>query len=215
MSMQTRKYAHDGQAGLEPGHATLLAGALVWFAVMFLLSARGTFVSGPDEPPIAIGLAFLTPIVLFLLALRISSWRRLVVSISPVFLIALSGWRFVGLGFLMAQAEWLLPGGFAWPAGMGDNVMAVTAPFVAACVAADDKFRFSGWFLAWNLFGIADFVLAVFLGSLYNWPGFDATVSTHLMQRLPFALIPTFFVPLVAMSHFTLLAQRSKATPSG
>jgi hypothetical protein len=213
MATQARNYVHDGHAGI--GHGTLLTGALIWFAVMFLLSARGTFVSAPDEPPIAVGLAFLTPLVLFLLALRIPSWRRLVLSISPVFLIALSGWRFVGLGFLMAEAEGLLPGGFAWPAGLGDIAMAATAPFVAARVAADDKFRFSGLFLAWNIFGIADFLLAVFMGSLYNWPGFDAAVSTDLMQRMPFALIPVFFVPLVAMSHFTLLAQRSEKTQSG
>jgi hypothetical protein len=63
-------------------------------------------------------------------------------------------------------------------------------------------------FLFWNLIGIADFVDAVFLGTLYMWPGFSTSVSTALMQRLPFALIPCFFVPLVAMAHITLLAQR-------
>ena len=63
-------------------------------------------------------------------------------------------------------------------------------------------------FLAWNLFGIADFVDAVLIGTLYLWPGFITGTNTALMQRLPFSAIPTFFVPLVAMAHFTLLAQR-------
>ena len=74
-------------------------------------------------------------------------------------------------------------------------------------MAADDRFRFGNEFLIWNLFGIADFIDAVFLGTLYNWPGF-ALLNTGLMQRLPFALIPCFFVPLVAIAHFILLAQR-------
>ena len=209
MTTQARKYVHDGHVGMEPGHVTLLAGALIWFATAYLLASRGAFVSGPDAPPITIGLAFLTPLLLFLVALLISSCLGLVVSISPVFLIALSGWRFIGLGFIMGYEEGLLPGGFAWPAGLGDIIMAATAPFVAASVAANDRSRFSWWFLAWNVFGIADFLLAVLMGTLYNWPGFGATVSTSLMQRLPFALIPAFFVPLVAMSHITLLAQLS------
>ena len=129
----------------------------------------------------------------------------------PVFLIALNGWRFIGLGFVMAWVEGLLPGGFAWPAGLGDIAMAVTAPFVAARVAADDGFRFRGTFLAWNLFGIADFLDAVLWGTLYSWPGSGPTVTTALMQRLPFALIPCFFVPLVAMAHIVLLMQRRRS----
>ena len=188
-------------------HLSLIVGALVWFCAIFALAAKGVFVSGPDEPPIAVGVAFLTPLLLFLLGLGIPSWRRLVLSIPPVFLIALNGWRFIGLGFLMAYQEGLLPGGFAWPAGLGDIAMAATAPWVAARVSADDQFRFGNGFLIWNLFGIADFIDAVLLGTLYNWPGF-APLNTGLMQRLPFALIPCFFVPLVAIAHFILLAQR-------
>jgi len=133
--------------------------------------------------------------------------RSLVVSIPPVLLITLNGWRFIGLGFLMAYREGRLPGGFAWPAGLGDIAMAVTAPWFAARVAIDDRFRFSKAFLVWNLLGIADFLDAVFLGTLYLWPGFASSVNTALMQRLPFALIPCFFVPLVAMAHITLLEQ--------
>jgi hypothetical protein len=109
----------------------------------------------------------------------------------------MNGWRFIGLGFLMAYQEGLLPSGFAWPAGLGDIAMAVTAPWFAARIATDDRFRFSKAFLVWNLLGIADFVDAVFLGTLYLRPGFASPVNTGLMQRLPFALIPCFFVPLV------------------
>jgi hypothetical protein len=114
----------------------------------------------------------------------------------------------------MASSEGLLPGGFAWPAGLGDIFMAVTAPWVAARVAADERFRFGTMFLVWNLIGIADFLDAVFWGTLYSWPGFTSSVTNALMQRLPFALIPCFFVPLVAMAHITLLEQRRTA-PGG
>jgi hypothetical protein len=179
----------------------------VWFGAIYWLAASGTFVSGRDERPVTLAVASLTPLLLFLVGVRLPGWRSLVVSIPPVLLIALNGWRFIGLGFLMAYREGLLPGGFAWPAGLGDIAMAVTAPWIAARVAGDDRFRFSKTFLVWNLLGIADFVNAVFLGTLYLWPGFAPSINTALMQRLPFALIPCFFVPLVAMAHITLLEQ--------
>jgi hypothetical protein len=193
-------------------HLLLLFAAILWFGAIFWLAARGVFVTGPGGAPLRIALAFALPILFFLIALfLLPGWRALVVSISPVFLISLNGWRFIGLGFLMGYAEGLLPGGFAWPAGLGDIFMAVTAPWVAARVAADDRFRFGKVFLFWNLIGIADFVDAVFWGTLYMWPGFSTSVSTSLMQRLPFALIPCFFVPLVAIAHIALLAQRQRA----
>jgi hypothetical protein len=187
----------------------LLLGVLLWFVVVYWLAAQRVFISGPTERPVAVAIAFATPILLVLVSLRISEkWRALVLSVSPVFLICLNGWRFVGLGFLMADAEGLLPGGFAWPAGLGDIAMAATAPWIAARVAVDDRFRFGTAFLLWNLFGIADFLDAVLLGTLYLWPGFTSGVTTSLMQRLPFALIPCFFVPLVAIAHIILLEQR-------
>jgi hypothetical protein len=65
---------------------------------VFWLAGRGAFVSGHDEPPVALAIAFLTPTLVFLVSLRIPNWRALVVSIPPVFLIALNSWRFIGLG---------------------------------------------------------------------------------------------------------------------
>jgi len=204
----------SNRSPMNAKYGRFFVGALIWFSAVSWLAARGAFASGPGRPPAAVAIAFATPILLFLLAMRVSpAWRARVVSIPPVFLIAVNGWRFVGLGFLMAWAEGLLPGGFAWPAGLGDIAMAATAPFVAARVASDDRFRFGGVFLAWNLFGIADFLDAVFWGTLYSWPGFTSPVTTALMQRHPFALIPCFFVPLVAMAHITLLEQRRAHSP--
>lgn len=190
-------------------YVILLLGVVLWFGAIVWLAAHRVFISGPNDPPLTLAMAFLAPILMFVLSLRLfSRWRALILSIPPVFLIAMNGWRFIGLGFLMAYEEGLLPGGFAWPAGLGDIAMAATAPGIAARVAANDRFRLSAGFLVWNLLGIADFVDAVFLGTLYLWPGFTSSTNTALMQRLPFALIPCFFVPLVAMAHFTLLEQR-------
>ena len=187
---------------MKKQHWPQLLGAVGWFSVIYWLAERGTFISGPNKPPAAVGLAFAAPILLFLVIERtLPGWRARVTSVSPVLLISMNGWRFIGLGFLMANIEGLLPGGFAWPAGLGDIIMAITAPWVAARVAVDDRFRFGTVFFLWNLLGIADFLDAVLLGTLYN---------TALMQRLPLVLIPCFFVPLLFIVHITLLEQRRK-----
>src|SRR5215831_3333478 len=181
---------HDSlvsEGRMNKQHWPMLLGAVGWFSAIYWLAERGTFIS-PNRPPVAVGLAFTTPILLFLVTQRIwPGWRAQVTSVSPVLLVSMNGWRFIGLGFLMASSEGLLPGGFAWPAGLGDIFMAATAPWVAAQVAANDRFRFGILFLVWNLIGIADFLDAVLWGTVYSWPGFTSSVTTALMQRLPFA----------------------------
>jgi len=52
---------------------------------------RGTFINGPNKPPLAVGLAFTTPILLFLVTERtLPGWRARVTSVSPVLLISVN-----------------------------------------------------------------------------------------------------------------------------
>jgi hypothetical protein len=79
-------------------HWPLLFGAAGWFCAIYWLAERGTFVSGLNKPPAAVGLAFAVPILLFLVTERsLPGWRARVASISPVLLISMNGWRFIGL----------------------------------------------------------------------------------------------------------------------
>src|SRR5215469_2967309 len=103
-------------------HWPLLLGAAGWFVAIYWLAERGTFISRPNKPPLAVGLAFTAPILLFLVTERtLPGWRSRVTSVSPVLLISMNGWRFIGLGFLMANIERLLPGGLHGPLDLGTS----------------------------------------------------------------------------------------------
>jgi hypothetical protein len=118
----------------------------VWFALAYWLAASGALVNGPGEQPIAVALTVFVPILLFsggpAQSFMAQARRFHAARVSY----RLERMGFIGLGFIMGYAQGLLPGGFAWPAGLGDIAMAVTAPFVAARVAADDRFRFGQQF---------------------------------------------------------------------
>jgi len=51
-------------------HWPLLLGAAGWFSAIYWLAERGTFISQPNKPPVAVGLAFTVPILLFLVTER-------------------------------------------------------------------------------------------------------------------------------------------------
>jgi hypothetical protein len=184
-----------------------------WFLLILLLAVNRVFISRPGTPPLAVGIAFLAPVLLFLAAIQLApAFRAYVLQISPIVLAALHGWRFVGLGFLMAYCEHLLAASFAWPAGLGDVTAAVLTPWIVLHLATDKNFARNPLFTAWNVFGIADFVLAVAMGTLNQGflPNFQPTVLSTLMQRLPFVLIPCFFVPWLLITHIILLMQRRR-----
>ena len=83
------------------------------------------------------------------------------------------------------------------------SAIAFAAPFVAAAVA-DGRPHARTVALAWNLLGIADLVVALFLGVTHSSSSLGVlatSVTTDTLAIYPFSLIPMFLVPLAFMLH--------------
>ncbi len=160
-----------------------------WLALVAVLAAGGNFVSAPGELPRPIALGVAAPIVVFLIALAMSrSVRDFALEANLPLLTAIQAWRFAGLGFIALYAYGVLPGVFAWPAGLGDIAIA---------------------FVIWNLLGILDLVVAVGTGAYGSMSATGAAgeITTRPMAELPLVLIPAYFVPIFVMLHVVALAQ--------
>jgi hypothetical protein len=116
--------------------------------------------------------------------------------------------------FLALYKHGLLPGAFAWPAGLGDIAIGVTAPWVALALVRRPGFATSRVFIAWNLFGILDLVLAVGTGGLHSALASAGEVTTGPMAELPLVLIPAYLVPLFIMLHLAALLQARRGASS-
>jgi hypothetical protein len=195
----------------ETQRYTKLVGSLIalWFVVALVASALLVFKAGSQtSTPLPLGVAALAPIVLF------SCWfvwaqgfRRFIFSLNPRMLTVVQAWRIGGFVFLVLHAHGILPGVFALPAGWGDIVVGATAP-LAAMYLANSEHRRS--FIAWQLLGILDLVLAVTLGVLSSPTPMGILaqgVTTDAMSVLPLSLIPTFAVPLLTIFHLICIAQ--------
>ncbi len=194
----------------------IIAAALtVWLALVGYLGATNQFIRPLGTPPIPILLGVATPILAFLAAYRLwPAFREFILAADPRLLIAFQSWRFVGFGFLALHAYGVLPGSFAWPAGLGDIAIGVTAPFVMLALHRRPEFAASRLFAAWNVLGILDLVVAV--GSGASAQAFATAapgeVTTAPMALMPLVLIPAFFVPIFVMAHLAVLFQTAAAT---
>src|SRR5215470_6340255 len=194
----------------------VIVGAL-WLTLAALAAAADLVVRPASEPPLRIGLAVGLPVLAvglgLLLVPRFRAWAE---SLDLTVLISLQGWRVAGFAFLALYAQRLLPGSFAWPAGLGDLAVGLTAPFVAGYAAR--RARAAGpVVIGWTAFGIADFVIAIGLGMANSLtvrevlPG--GALAPAPMAELPLSLIPTFAVPFLLVVHLLTLA-RLRAHPA-
>jgi hypothetical protein len=183
---------------------------LAWLALIFILGARGVFVAPGGAPPLALLIGLLAPLTLFLVGyVAIRPLREFILSVDLRLLVGIQAWRWAGFGFLTLYTYRVLPGIFAWPAGLGDMAIGITAPLVLAALLRRPGFAGSKNFVAWNLAGILDLTVAVTIGAVVPLvaPSLYGAVSTAPMSQLPLVLIPTYLVPTFLMLHLTALFQ--------
>jgi predicted membrane protein len=184
---------------------------LVWAVGAALLAQRGFF-RPPDAtsaPPI--GKFILAALVGMTLCLALSRSLRRLFS-NQRHLIWLNVWRLVGAVFLLLMSAGRMPVLWALPAGIGDIIVGMAAPWVAMNL---DKSGGERRAVIFNLFGLVDLVVAVGLG-IATSPGplqlFRTLPTSELATRFPLSLVPTFLVPLAFMLHIVSLWQLWRGT---
>ena len=183
-----------------------------WFAAIFALGASGAFMAPSKTPPFALLIAFVAPIASAVIAYRTSTrFRDWVLGIEPRLLVTLNAWRWAGFTFVVLYVYGILPGFFAWPAGLGDMAIGATAPWILGRLAASPAFLSSRAFIRWNRLGILDLAVAMSLGAIGGILVSDQPVSTAPMAMLPLVLIPAFMVPIFILMHLAMLAQAKRA----
>jgi hypothetical protein len=181
-----------------------------WLLLVVSLGLAGAFVGPPGSPPLPIAIGVAAPLVLFFGWLWLSrSFREFVLSLDLRLIAGMQAWRWAGLGFLSLYAHKVLPAVFAFPAGLGDMAIGVTAPWIILALIRQPGFAARGTFIRWNVLGILDLLVAVSIGALsaFFTTGAPGEISTAPMATMPLLLIPAFLVPFFLMLHTTALMQ--------
>lgn len=199
---------------------SVVFGALaLWLGLIWFLGGQGAFVGRGDSPPLPIFFGFAIPLVVFFAAhFGWRSFRDFVLGVDLRLVAAIQAWRWAGFGFLTLYAHGVLPGLFAFPAGLGDMAIGISAPWMVRGLARHPSFVASRRYALWNILGVLDLIVAISMGTICSGfvPGVTGIVITSPMAQLPLVLIPAYLVPLFIMLHFIGLAQarRFKQIPA-
>jgi hypothetical protein len=171
---------------------------LVWGALALVAGAGGALAGSPVPPPaILLGLT-LGGLLAYSLSARGRAWVR---AVPPRALVALHLVRFVGAWFIVLYRRGELPFAFAVPGGWGDIAAAAAAAgLLLGAFPARTRGRRAALY-AWNVLGLLDILFVVTTAARFFFA--DASQLAPL-THLPLSLLPTFFVPLIVLSHLRI-----------
>jgi hypothetical protein len=166
----------------------------IWFVIAVAVVATGSLARLPVPPPaILVSLAAVTIIA----GLASPGARAAIGALDLRVLMAVHLVRFVGIVFLVLVRRGELTPAFE-PIGWGD---AIAATLAVPLILANPSLRGGPgrWsVLLWNAVGFADMLVLIMTAIRF---GLTAPEEFALFLRLPFGLLPTFFVPLIIATH--------------
>lgn len=190
--------------------AILMTHAL-WFAVVWSAAIHGVFRLSAVPPPLPwLPLAIFLPLIvgapLLLFSKRVG---RVLDAMPAAWLIALQFYRVFGSWAIAAWLHGAMAGVDALPAGTGDLLTGLFAvPAAIAVASGTAQGRRAA--IAWNVFGLADFAVAVTLG-MVTAPGRFQLIAPDLPSlnagTWPYVLTPAFVVPSSILLHALSLRQ--------
>ena len=169
-----------------------------WFSAAIVISFSGALrdIQMPRPQLLIVGLT-LAFVAAFAVSERLRSWAF---SLDLTRLTVFHMWRVIpGVAFLLMYQHGKLPYGFAVPAGIGDILIAVTAPFAAILALSHRRAL-----LLWHLLGFADLVNVVTLAAVI---GMADQKAMDLLRHFPFSMLPLILVPLTMQVHFLAIVQ--------
>jgi hypothetical protein len=183
----------------------------LWFAVAWSASINGVFRvdASPSSVPL-LPLAIFVPVLIGAPMLLSSTRIGRALDATPTsWLVAVQLYRVLGSWALAAWLRGQMPGAFALPAGIGDVLTGVLALPIAIAVATGTAEGRKAAIL-WNVFGLADFAVAVTMGVITSAGPLQLIfpkVPSIGAGAYPDVLTPAFVVPSSILLHVLSLRQ--------
>jgi len=175
----------------------------IWSAAALAVTASGAYNDVP-APAIQASIAGLTIalVVSWIISKSFCAWT---LSLNLRALVLFQSWRVIpGSMFLYYYYELgKLPYQFAVVGGIGDILVAVTAPFAALLADAKSPAKLRA-LMVWQVFALFDLLMVIRAG-LVN--GLRDPQSMMPLTHFPLSLLPTLLVPLTLFVHLVTIAQ--------
>lgn len=175
-----------------------------YYLYVTLMSFTGVFDANTLPPRILLFTALPLLVFYFFYVFRSKIFWRILQNVELADLVRIHIFRLVGVFFLIFWAYGALPKSFAFIAGIGDILVAITAIFVAMLI--DNKAKnYKRITLIWNIIGFWD-IVSVIVSAIVTTKMAIETQSSGLaeMAKFPFSLLPAFAPATIIFLHICI-----------
>ena len=197
----------SGEAAKSPRPLYVIL--LAWGTAAIAAGGLGAVARSPVPIPLILVGLVATGLLAWRLSAKIREWVR---AVPPRALVGLHLVRFVGAWFIVLYRRGELPFAFAVPGGWGDIAAAAgAAGLLIGTFPARTRGRRAALH-AWNALGLLDILFVVTTAARLF---FAEAGQLAPLTRLPLSLLPTFFVPLIVLSHLRIFGWLREGSGEG
>lgn len=196
-----------------PGNSAFWIAALFFTLYLFYIgfaSFKGWFNAVSLPPSVLLFTTFPYAFLLFGIVLNTKSFKKIIEDASLEDLVKLHIFRLVGVFFILLALHDALPKPFAFIAGIGDMLTAISSIFVAKAIQSKKSYARKLTFY-WNIFGTVDILFTAIAANVLTKISIDTgAMGVDTLAIFPFCIIPAFAPPTILLLHWLIFKKLEK-----
>ncbi len=183
---------------------------ILYLAYITIACFNGWFNEVFFPPKVLLYTTFPYGFLLFVLVLKTKSFKNILENASLESLIKLHVFRVIGVFFILLAVHDALPKPFAFIAGMGDVLTAISSIFVVKAIQHKKTYARKLAY-CWNAFGALDILFTAIAANVITKISINTgSMGVDTLAVFPFCIIPAFAPPTILFLHWAIFQKMKK-----
>jgi hypothetical protein len=203
-------FNHARQANKHSWFVGAVLFYLLYVTYIGIAHYAGLFDAVALPPRVLVFTTFPYAVFLFVFFTRTTMFKYIQSHSSVKSLVSLHLFRIVGIFFIVLAAHQSLPKLFAFIAGFGDVITAITSVWVVRAIAQKKSYA-KKLTMAWNIFGTVDILFTAIAANVLTKLSIDTgSMGVDKLAEFPFCIIPAFAPPTILFLHWLIFKALKK-----
>jgi hypothetical protein len=177
---------------------------IVYLAYITFASFSGWFNQISLPPKVLLFTTFPFAFLLFAIVLNTKIYKTILENSSLQSIVQLHIFRLIGVFFVLLAVHHSLPKPFAFIAGIGDMLTAISSVFVAKAIHNKKSYAKKLTY-CWNIFGTVDILFTAIAANVLTKISIDTgAMGVDKLAEFPFCIIPAFAPPIILFLHWSI-----------
>ncbi|MEA5461045.1 hypothetical protein VB796_18430 [Arcicella sp. LKC2W] len=182
----------------------VIAFFVLYLTYIALADYKGWFHQVTLPPKILLFTTFPFAFLLFVIVLKTKFYKTILENVALESLVKLHIFRLIGVFFILLATHNALPKPFAFIAGIGDMLTAVSSIFVANAIQNKKSYAQKLTYY-WNIFGTVDILFTAIAANVLTKISIDTgAMGVDTLAFFPFCIIPAFAPPIILFLHWAI-----------